>query len=84
MVMSPLCAVPPVAACKVVTVSASGAVPEIVTTSSTLSIERETAFDPAGIELGVPTAKLTSSVPNQIHQQLKLIFLHLMKHHHPC
>ena len=74
MIMSPLCAVPPVAACKVVTVSASGAVPEIVTTSSTLSIERETAFDPAGIELGVPTAKLTSSVPEPDPPAVKINF----------
>ena len=77
MVMSPLCAVPPTAACKVVMVSASGAVPEIVTVSSTLSIARTIALDQEGIVLGVPTAKFTSSVPEPDPPAVKINFFTL-------
>ena len=61
--MSPVCAVPPTEDFKVVIVSASGAVPEIVTVSPDLSIERATALEPPGTEPGGPTAILISSVP---------------------
>ena len=47
------------------------------TRTSTLSIAREIAFDPAGIELGVPTAILTSSVPEPDPPAVKINFFTL-------
>ena len=55
-VIAPLWAVPPVAACRVVIVLLSTTCPEIVIVSPTLERSKLKAFDPAGTLGGAPTA----------------------------